>query len=227
MSYLGANVNHWHWEEYDGFPFAKQKVELAFKDLHLAKFLDEDVVVSSTPRVTGDCTMGIRKRKQWCVYDMELAMDWSASMGTSSKYTGEIKIPDFSNMNDGKHRVNITSLDAPPDLIEAIRTHGMPVIIDKLREVEAHLNNKAASRLEEANLVQDKANSAEQSPKTPVTPKAQGTATLNIKLQYDTSRADDLFYTLTDVGRMSMLTQSKAVVGSTAGDKFSLLEGMA
>lgn len=212
----GQNVGQWHWEEWDALSYAKDKIEAAFKDLVLCKFLDDDVTVNRVNSVTGDCTMGIRKKKQWCVYDMEITLAWSTS-GTV-KYAGTIRVPDFSNISEGKYTVKVETDDSPPELITLIRSVGVPAVHAVLKNITSQLNEKAASKLHD-----------DSAPTTPVSSrtaaKVTGTGNLNLTLHFDTSSPSDVFYTLTDVGRMSMITQSQAVVSRTVGDRFALLDG--
>ena len=91
-----VNVNNWHWTDKNCLPWAKEYFQKALTNLEVS---DDRITfkITGLKDISGDCEVNQRKGKLMSLFDMQMVLDFEASIGSKDNtYTGSISIPEIA-----------------------------------------------------------------------------------------------------------------------------------
>ncbi|KAK3270425.1 hypothetical protein CYMTET_21177 [Cymbomonas tetramitiformis] len=135
----GTNVNGWHWTEKNMMTWSKEKIAELFIGLPAEIAPAEGhAAISSVKEVKGDASLSTRKgNKKVAVYDLNIVLCWEGRVvGEDKKHTGEIKIKEFSSVNDEdeyEFSFTVEGKGKPNDKLKQAVKKTQPQLLEKLK----------------------------------------------------------------------------------------------
>lgn len=235
----GKNVDNWHWNEKNLFPWAKEKLQSLLKDVEVPTGNpDISLKIESTDSVDGDMIVCNRKGKTLFVFDVTVKLKWKGKVkveGTEFSAKGTIVIEDISNTED--KWTTTVKIDEETPKNKILRTElqsKVGGVIDKiidgvLEDMKKH--NAPAEDTSEVRVISPAVpvlvNSKPASPaSSPVQPTASSskTSSLTQKVSFDIV-PNVLYETFLDSNRMSAISGGPAKVENKVNGEFSLFDG--
>lgn len=105
-----VNVNNWHWTDKNCLPWAKEYFQKALTNLEVS---DDRITfkITGLKDISGDCEVNQRKGKLMSLFDMQMVLDFEASIGSKENvYNGSISIPEIafdSEIDSYKYDISI------------------------------------------------------------------------------------------------------------------------
>ncbi|CAD5124278.1 DgyrCDS12571 [Dimorphilus gyrociliatus] len=236
------NVNNWHWTEKNATSWSQTKIKELLENLEIQEGPFK-CVVTEIKSVEGEAVVNNRKARLIFFYEWVIKCSWKGSRGDGDLVKGKFDVlnlsDEYTDINDIDINVSIDDekIKDAWDVKEFMRHSGTV----KVREQLAKYLQQLKEQYSEGLILPTKNSSTNTSAKKTTNeykneinkPIVSSDSDVGIKIpcqrvsstEFFKCEACELYSVLTDQGKSSMFTRSKAILEAEKGGKFALFDG--